>query len=511
MAISLVSNLSSLGSQSRLAATSNQLNQTLRRLSSGLRINSSGDDAAGLAIANKYRSDISVLSQGVRNANDGLSTLQIIDGGLNTISNLLDRASTLASQSASDTFTGDRATLQAEFSNVLDEITRQAENIGLVNGGANNKALTTVIGGGSDTFAAVNGNNGVQVDLSGSANRVDATSLSLNSLNIGATTGSATGSGANGIDFSSSTATLGQNETLTFQKVGANGTLESFTVSLTSGQTANSVLSQLQSDTNLKNAGITAKVSGTDLVFESANFFTVVSSVAAATTNSTGIEDTVRITSAANNTTVFGRAATASATQYIDFTIGSSSTITRVGVTTSTASAAASADNIVSAINGNTTLRDAGIFAVKTTGSTVKIVSTKNTFSAVVESTSTAANNGVELTSGSNNQGAATVAAGTGSGGADGAKAALDAIKTAITTLGKVQGTVGSGQNRLLQAIDLATSQINNFQAAESRVRDADVSAEASNLSRLTVLQQAGVAALAQANQSAQAVLSLLR
>jgi len=74
-----------------------------------------------------------------------------------------------------------------------------------------------------------------------------------------------------------------------------------------------------------------------------------------------------------------------------------------------------------------------------------------------------------------------------------------------------VQGTVGSGQNRLTQAIDLATSQVINLQAAESRIRDADVTSEASNLSRLSVLQQAGVAALAQANQASQAVLSLLR
>src|SRR5690242_5236512 len=101
MSFSLVNNLSALSSQTRLAATGAKLNLTIQRLSSGLRINSSGDDAAGLAIANRFRSDISILNQGVRNANDGLSTLQIVDGGLNTISNLLDRAASLSSQSAS--------------------------------------------------------------------------------------------------------------------------------------------------------------------------------------------------------------------------------------------------------------------------------------------------------------------------------------------------------------------------------------------------------------------------
>ena len=110
MAISLVNNLNSLASQTRLSATGRELSATIQRLSSGLRINTSGDDAAGLAIANKYRSDVAIISQGIRNANDGLSTLQIVDGGLNTISNLLDRAATLSSQSASDTFSGNRDT-----------------------------------------------------------------------------------------------------------------------------------------------------------------------------------------------------------------------------------------------------------------------------------------------------------------------------------------------------------------------------------------------------------------
>jgi flagellin len=102
------------------------LQRTLARLSSGLRINSSGDDAAGLAVANKYRSDIAILNVGVRNANDGLSKLQIADGALNNISNLLDRAATLATQSASGSFDGDRTVLDSEFQNVLAEITREA-------------------------------------------------------------------------------------------------------------------------------------------------------------------------------------------------------------------------------------------------------------------------------------------------------------------------------------------------------------------------------------------------
>jgi flagellin len=275
MSFSLVNNITSLNSNISLSATQSSLSKTIQRLSSGLRINSSGDDAAGLAIANAFRSEINKLNQGIRNANDGVSTLQIIDGGFNTISGLLDRAVTLATQSASDTFSGSRTTLNNELTSVISEIDRQAGNIGLNAGGTYLKSLSVFIGGGTDASGA---SNQVTIDLSTA--QVDSTGLGINALDI-------------------------------------------------------------------------------------------------------------------------------------------------------------------------------------------------------------------------------TTAAG--------AKTALTALKAAVGTLGTAQGVVGSGENRLQQAINLATSQVTNFQAAESRIRDADVSAEASNLSRLSVLQQAGVAALAQANQSSQAILSLLR
>jgi flagellin len=91
------------------------------------------------------------------------------------------------------------------------------------------------------------------------------------------------------------------------------------------------------------------------------------------------------------------------------------------------------------------------------------------------------------------------------------AQAAIDAINKAVKTLGTVQGVVGAGQNKLNYSIALAQSQIANFSAAESRIRDADVAAEAANLTKAQVLQQASLAAMAQANSAPQAVLALLR
>jgi flagellin len=124
---SVVNNISSVNAQSKLYETNIGLSRTLARLSSGLRINQSGDDAAGLAVANKFRSDVAILNVGVRNANDGLSSLQIADGALDNISRLLDRAATLATQSATGTTTdASRTVLQAEFASVLSEIDREA-------------------------------------------------------------------------------------------------------------------------------------------------------------------------------------------------------------------------------------------------------------------------------------------------------------------------------------------------------------------------------------------------
>lgn len=512
---SLVNNLGSQSAQSKLTSTNTKLNSTLQRLSSGLRINKSGDDAAGLAIANSFRSDISVLSQGVRNANDGISTLQIIDGGLNTISNLLDRAASLASQSASGTFTGDRDTLQAELGKVFNEIDRQAQNVGLGGTGSSdegrfNRAINVFIGGGATASAA---GNSVSVDLSNS--RVDKTGLSLNNLNIGQGTGSVTGA-------QDITGGITADEILTFQSVGSSGQLENFSVTLSAGATASNVLDTINGDANVQGAGIEASLDSTGkLVLSSASFFAV-SSDTADGAGQTGIAgtgaaiDDVAVTGAANVVTKTVNGGAASGTQTLSFTgedIGYANTSKDVSFSNAVAGAGAAliaqSAAIASAVNDDTSLREAGVFAVssKADGSEVKFVSLKD-FNLSISSSVGAVN-------ATNNLDALqTPTAATGAtltGGEQGAQDALTAIQAAVATLGQVQGKVGAGQNNLEQAIELATAQVINFQAAESSIRDADVAAEASNLARLNTLQQAGVSALAQANQSSQALLSLLR
>ncbi|MBP7779415.1 MAG: flagellin FliC [Acidobacteria bacterium] len=177
---SVVSNVSAQNAQANLNTTNIGLQRTLTRLSSGFRINQAGDDAAGLAVANAYRSEQAVLNQGIRNANDGLSTLQIKNGALDNISTLLDRLATLASQSASAGFGGNRTTLNNEFADVVAEIAREVTVAGL---GTAQGFSVFVSGGGSGT-------------VGGTIGAADTTTLGIASLSVATAAGAATAVGA---------------------------------------------------------------------------------------------------------------------------------------------------------------------------------------------------------------------------------------------------------------------------------------------------------------------------
>src|SRR3954447_1731350 len=180
MSISIQTNVNAMVAQENLRANTDFQSRTIERLTSGYRINSSGDDAAGLAVANKFRADTAELAQGVRNANDGISMLQIIDGGANNVSKILDRMKTLATRAASSTFMGNRATLDNEFQALKGEIDRQAANVGLVSGGTANNQMSVYIGGGG----ANQNNSKVVVDLSGAGNRIDSAALGVSAASL---------------------------------------------------------------------------------------------------------------------------------------------------------------------------------------------------------------------------------------------------------------------------------------------------------------------------------------
>ena len=175
MAFSINTNVASLQAQYYLNQTNSFQNKTINEVTSGLRIVNSGDDAAGLAVANGLRDSQAVLTQGVRNINDAQAQLQTIDGAMSNIGNLLDRLNTLATESASSTFSGGvagRTTMQAEFASTQAEITRQATAINMQAGGSMAAALSVVIGGCQTVAGGT-----VTLGLAGSA--VDSASLGL--------------------------------------------------------------------------------------------------------------------------------------------------------------------------------------------------------------------------------------------------------------------------------------------------------------------------------------------
>jgi flagellin len=502
--ISLQTNVTSLMAQQNLNTDNAFQSKTIEQLTSGYRINSSGDDAAGLAIANSYRSSVAELTQGVSNANDGTSQLQIIDGGLSNISTILDRMKTLATESASGTFTGSRATLNQEYAGLQNEINRQAANINLNAGGSFNTNLNVYIGGASAGQAA---NASVHIDLSGSANAVDATSLGLTGTNVLGGGVGLTGGIANTqrLDTPGALFVAGGLQAFSFN-VFANGSAQTVTALVTdtsSGATGISeatVLSQLNGQLN--QYGISA---GTDsngmLQFSGGAAFTVLPTNAA--TAGTGVASVGATAENTANNVLDGAAAfvTQTGAETMQFE-------TSQGAATVTLVSGDTLQNALTKINNATS--GLGVEAVLNAAGTGISLQSANSFS-MADTTATAAKGfyGAAATTAQKNATATAPVA--GSGATSNGTAAIAAINNAIANLGLVQGSIGAGENKLQYATNLAQSQITSYSAAESQIRDADVAAQAANLTKAQVLVQTSVAALAQANSAPQSILKLLQ
>ena len=177
-------NVPSLTAQRNLNSTQNSMQTALQRLSSGLRINSARDDAAGLAIAERMNGQVRGMNVAIRNANDAISMAQVAEGGLNEIGNMLQRMRELAVQSANGTnSTGDRANLDAEFQALNTDITRISE-VTKFNG-------LSIIGSAADTFVfQVGANSGETMGVATAG--MDATDLAVDVLDITDAANSAT-------------------------------------------------------------------------------------------------------------------------------------------------------------------------------------------------------------------------------------------------------------------------------------------------------------------------------
>ncbi len=577
---SILTNVASLQAQNYLAANQTFQNQTINEVTSGLRIVNSGDDAAGLAIANGYRSDEAVLTQGIQNANNGVSTLQIMDGGMSNISQLLDRARTLATQSASGTFTGSRTVLNDEYQSVLSEIDRQAQSIGLNQGGIFAQNLSVFIGGGKGTTAAgVIANGTVSVDLSNAT--VDTQSLGLkgyeagNQVAVGATDSGLYDLSAGGPNSVSSI--LAANNTtgatsfiLSGPGFGGSGVNSSVTVNVNLASVGDSA-----SLVTAINAGITSAEAGgaaNDLALEGANITASVHTgadgaeqlvftspnqafqVAAGDTTANALLGNLSLTSggAIANTggtataDTFGAAVTgagavasfvaggtqetsaiaftptvATDTQTLAFTVnGAGGAAQTTSVTVNGANTAAEA---VSTINAALQATDnpalQGIVAsVDSASATITFSSNSpGTFNVSIGQDVLGGAGGTADALGFANPNTTATSTVVGTGATSsilteaGAQVAVSALANSVATLGSAQAAVGRGENQFTYAINLAQSELTNEASAESGIRDANLAAEAANLTKAQILLQAGVAALSQANAAPQNILALLK
>jgi flagellin len=249
----------------------------------------------------------------------------------------------------------------------------------------------------------------------------------------------------------------------------------------------------------LQSSGITASIgSNGELQFAGTTAFTLDSVGAASAGNATATATSTIATNTANYNIDGGTPAVLTGTEALTFQNAGGS----YNVTLNSVTGASSASAIQQL---NTQLAGSGITAVLGTTGEVNIQSA-NAFS--VNQTA-AATTGVGLFAGTGAEAVTAPVAGASSTG--NALAALNSLATAVKNLGLVQGAVGSGENVLADAIGLANSQITNRSAAESRIRDADIAAQAANLTKTQTLEQSSVAALAQANAAPQALLKLLQ
>jgi flagellin len=178
MGLIVNTNVFSLNAQRNVKNTQNQLGTAVQRLSSGLRINSAKDDAAGMAISMKLSAHIRSINQAVRNAQDGISVVQTAEGGMNEIHNILTRMRELAIQAATGTLsTSDRTALQTEFSDLKTEITRISDTtefngLKLLDGSMSANGVSLQVG--------INNTSNDRIQVSGgSLNNIDSSSLGL--------------------------------------------------------------------------------------------------------------------------------------------------------------------------------------------------------------------------------------------------------------------------------------------------------------------------------------------
>ncbi len=492
MSLTINTNIASLNAQRNLTSSQSSLATSLQRLSSGLRINSAKDDAAGLAISNRFTTQINGLNQAVNNANDAISESQTAESALSTLTDNLQRIRQLAVEAANGTnSSSDRAALDAEVQQRSAEITRIASQTtfnGLrVLDGTAGQATFQVGANVGDTIS-VSYSQGVRADQIGQVATSTGTAVTATALggastltlqvgtgaavNIGASSAGA-GAGqtdgsayakvqainAAGVSGLTASATTSATETTAFSTVGTGGTAASTynlsingvaifagTGNVAVGSTVTAANVATQVNLYSSQTGVTASLSGGKLTFTANDGRDI------------KVDQTVTLGAGASGTGIDASVAGTPASGV--------STLTTTGVITLSASS-----NITV---GGTGTADIG-FAAGTIALNAQTLANANVL---------------------------TVA---------GANAAIAAVDSALTTVSAFQSQLGAIQNRFTSTVSNLQAVSQNLQASRSTILDADFAAETANLTKSQVLQQAGISVLAQANAAPQSILKLLQ
>ncbi|MGZ8161265.1 MAG: flagellin N-terminal helical domain-containing protein [Methylobacter sp.] len=517
MAQTINTNISSLNAQRNLNMSQASLSTSLQRLSSGLRINSAKDDAAGLAISERFTTQIRGNDQAARNANDGISLAQSAEGDLVTIASNLQRMRELAVQSANATNSdSDRKAIDGEVQALSAEIDRVAQNSSfngskLLDGsftaknfhvGANNTAsdtiqISAIASARTSSLGGVGATSSATITGTATTGALTAGALTLNGQQVGASSiGSAPGQ-STASAFSIAAAINGVSA-----DSGVTATANTNTVS----GAAATVFTAIAANTfNINGVDIGAVAAGTTAAGQGANVAAAINLVA----TQTGVSASADATTGA---------LTLTATDGRDINIGlggsdlaanvaanKAAFLTQTGLLTANVGTQADTAAVVggpivtAAVNaanhGTVTLNSSSAAGIVYGGSNAALAGLS------------AAGGTVAATTVSTVSSIASVNVLT----AANATSALDAIDGALQTVNTSRAALGAFQNRFATVVDSLQVRSENLSASKSRITDADFAKETANLTRAQILQQAGTAMLSQANQLPQNVLSLLR
>jgi flagellin len=509
MALTINTNVSSLNAQRNLGKSQADLARSMQRLSSGLRINSAKDDAAGLAISDRMTSQIRGLNQAARNSNDGISLAQTAEGALQETTNILQRMRELAIQSANDTNSAsDRASLQAEVNQLQQEMTRIA------------------------TSTSFNGRNVLDGTLNNAQFQVGANANETISFSIPSAKAAELGNheltSTNATVFAIEAATAAAADTLLGNNVTAQ-TLEIFgpesaAVSVVT-VAINDSAKQIVDKVNILSAdtGVTA-IAKTTATISGIGSAGIVSFKLAGTNTGTGEEIPVSALVGVGDLTALAQAINdqagntgISATLSGDKTEITLTQATGYDIKISDYTHSVAADTMIVEGNESDAVPPVPTAITLTSGTTDSTViggeirffanGSFNVSSSADAAGGSLFSTGVDAPNGSTLQSIDDVDISTVQGASD----AIRSIDGAVGQIDRMRGDLGALQNRFESTIANLQNVSENLSAARSRILDADIAMETSAMTKNNILQQAGVAILAQANTTPQLALQLLQ